>query len=39
VNAQYDKTYAQYRILSGIGRLVHSLGLQWPLESIANAEQ
>jgi adhesin transport system outer membrane protein len=39
VNAQYDKTYAQYRILNGIGRLVHSLGLQWPLESIANAEQ
>ncbi len=39
VNAKYDKTYAQYRILNGIGRLVHSLGLQWPLESIANAEQ
>jgi adhesin transport system outer membrane protein len=33
VNAQYDRTYAQYRILSGIGQLVHTLGLQWPEES------
>lgn len=31
--ARYDKLYAQYRILSGMGRLVHSLGLQWPVES------
>ena len=33
VNAQYDRIYAQYRILSGIGQLVHTLGLQWPEES------
>ena len=33
VNAQYDKIYTQYRILSGIGQLVHTLGLQWPAES------
>ena len=38
VNAQYDKVYAQYRILSGIGRLVHSLGLQWPLESVVDED-
>jgi adhesin transport system outer membrane protein len=39
VNAKHDKTYAQYRILSGIGQLVHTLGLQWPLESIVEGEQ
>jgi len=33
VNARYDKAYAQYRVLSGIGELVHTLGLQWPVES------
>jgi len=33
VNAHYDKTYAQFRLLSGIGKLVHTLGLQWPEES------
>ena len=33
VNALYDKTYAQYRILAGMGQLVHTLGLQWPVES------
>jgi adhesin transport system outer membrane protein len=31
--AKYDKMYAEYRILSGMGKLVHSLGLQWPAES------
>jgi adhesin transport system outer membrane protein len=31
--AKYDKMYAEYRILSGMGKLVHSLGLQWPEES------
>jgi adhesin transport system outer membrane protein len=31
--AKYDKLYAEYRILSGMGKLVHSLGLQWPEES------
>ena len=33
VNAQYDKTYSQFRLLSGIGQLVHTLGLEWPEES------
>jgi adhesin transport system outer membrane protein len=33
VNAKYDKIYAQYRVLSGMGRLVYTLGLQWPVES------
>jgi adhesin transport system outer membrane protein len=31
--AKYDKLYAEYRILSGMGKLVQSLGLQWPEES------
>ncbi|MBC8319018.1 MAG: TolC family outer membrane protein [Desulfobulbaceae bacterium] len=30
--AIYDSLYAQCRILSGMGSLVHSLGLQWPDE-------
>jgi adhesin transport system outer membrane protein len=33
VNAQYDMIDAQYRILSRMGRLVHTIGLQWPEES------
>jgi adhesin transport system outer membrane protein len=37
INAQYDKTYSSYRILSGLGKLVHSLGLQWPEESRVDA--
>ncbi len=32
VNAQYDKMISQYRVLTGMGKLVHSLGLQWPEE-------
>ena len=32
INATYDKIYAQYRVLSGMGQLVHTLGLQWPVE-------
>ncbi|KPK25417.1 MAG: hypothetical protein AMJ61_12060 [Desulfobacterales bacterium SG8_35_2] len=39
VNAQYDKIYAQYRILSGIGQLVHTLGLQWPVESTVKKDK
>jgi adhesin transport system outer membrane protein len=34
VNARYDKMYAQYRILSGVGKLVPTLGLEWPEESL-----
>jgi len=33
INAQYDQMYDSYRILSGLGTLVHTLGLQWPEES------
>lgn len=33
VNAAYDKTYSEYRVLSAMGNLVHSLGLEWPEES------
>jgi adhesin transport system outer membrane protein len=36
--AKYDKLYAEYRILSGMGKLVHSLGLQWPEESRVTEE-
>jgi adhesin transport system outer membrane protein len=32
VNAQYDEMYSQFRILSGIGRLVDALGLEYPEE-------
>jgi adhesin transport system outer membrane protein len=30
VNARYDRLYAEYRILSGMGKLVNTVGLQWP---------
>ncbi|MFO7786118.1 MAG: TolC family outer membrane protein [Desulfatiglandales bacterium] len=33
VEASYDKTYSEYRVLSGMGKLVHTLGLEWPEES------
>ena len=33
INAQYDRMYDSYRIFSGLGNLVHTLGLQWPEES------
>jgi adhesin transport system outer membrane protein len=33
INAQYDKMYSSYRILSGLGKLVQTLSLQWPEES------
>jgi len=33
INAQYDKMYDSYRVLSGLGKLVPTLGLQWPEES------
>ncbi|MDX1776813.1 MAG: TolC family outer membrane protein [Desulfobulbales bacterium] len=39
VNAQYDKIYAQYRLLSGIGKLIHTLGLEWPAESIVEKDE
>ena len=33
VDARYDRTYSEYRILAGIGKLADTLGLQWPEES------
>jgi adhesin transport system outer membrane protein len=33
VGARYDKMYAEYRVLSGMGKLIDSMGLQWPDES------
>jgi outer membrane protein, adhesin transport system len=33
VNASYDKLFSEYRVLSGMGKLVHTLGLAWPEES------
>jgi adhesin transport system outer membrane protein len=33
VNARYDKTFSEYRILAGTGKLAHTLDLQWPEES------
>ena len=34
INAEYSQHRAAYRILNGMGRLVHTLGLKWPSESI-----
>lgn len=33
VKANYDRMYAEYRVLSGMGKLIETLGLQWPEES------
>jgi outer membrane protein, adhesin transport system len=33
VSAKYDKMYAEYRVLSGMGKLIETLGLQWPDEA------
>jgi len=33
VRAKFDKMYAEYRVLSGMGNLVKALRLQWPAES------
>jgi adhesin transport system outer membrane protein len=33
VTARYDKLYSGYRVLSGMGKLVNTMGLQWPDES------
>jgi len=32
-NARYDKLYAEYRVLNSLGKIVSTLGLQWPEES------
>ena len=33
VRAKYEKIYSEFRVLSGIGKLVKSLSLEWPDES------
>ena len=33
VRAKFEKMYTEYRVLSGLGKLVKALGLQWPAES------
>ncbi|MCE5264135.1 MAG: TolC family outer membrane protein [Deltaproteobacteria bacterium] len=33
VTARYDKLFAEYRVLTGMGKLVETLGLKWPDES------
>jgi adhesin transport system outer membrane protein len=33
VRAKFDKMYAEYRVLSGIGNMVKALRLQWPAET------
>jgi adhesin transport system outer membrane protein len=38
VNARYDKMYSEYRVLSGMGQLVETLGLKWPEESRVETE-
>jgi len=39
VKAKYDKIYAEYRVLSGIGKLAKALGLEWPVESSIETAQ
>lgn len=38
IDTTYDGLYSQYRILNGLGRLVHTFELQWPEESLVAAE-
>lgn len=37
VNAKYDRQYAEFRVLNSLGKLVNTLGLQWPEESRIDA--
>jgi len=39
VNAHYDKMFSQYRVLTGLGQLVHTLGLEWPEESLVEEKK
>ncbi len=32
-NARYDEMYDEYRILAGLGKLTHTLEMEWPVES------
>ena len=39
VNAEYDGLYSQYRIVSGLGRMVESLGLELPEEAALRGDK
>ena len=39
VNANYDRMYSQYRVLTGLGQLVQTLGLKWPEESLVEKKK
>ena len=39
VTAKYQKTYAEYRVLSGMGMLAKTMGLEWPAESVVESDQ
>jgi len=39
VNAHYDRMFSQYRVLTGLGELVHTIGLQWPAESLVDEKK
>lgn len=38
IDATYDGLYSQYRILNGLGRLVHTFELEWPEESLVSTK-
>jgi adhesin transport system outer membrane protein len=38
LEAEYDGFYAQYRIMNSMGKLIQSLGLQWPEEAMLDEE-
>ena len=39
IDSQFDGLFAQYRLLNGMGWLVHSLDLKWPEESYVHDEE
>lgn len=39
VDAEYDGYYAKYRIMNSMGKLIHSLNLQWPEEAMVDEEE
>lgn len=38
VEAKYDGLLAEYRVLNGLGKLVHSFDLEWPVEARVDEE-
>ncbi|MHB8809369.1 MAG: TolC family outer membrane protein [Desulfobulbaceae bacterium] len=39
IDSQFDGLFAEYRLLNGMGRLVHGLDLKWPEESYVHDEE